>query len=66
MSLIDQLLAHAGLSQTEVAERLGIRVQSLNQYRYLRRKRPSLRWFARLAEACGARITLEFPAKPLK
>ena len=65
MQLIELLLDRAGLSQAEVASRLGIRRQSLNQYRWLRRKRPSIQWFTKLAQACGARIIIEFPSRPL-
>lgn len=63
MNLIEQLLARSGMTDSEIAERLGIRRQSLTQYRYLRRKRPSVAWLARLAEATGARLYLEWPAR---
>ena len=63
MGMIELLLDRAGVPQAEVARRLGIRFQSLNQYRWLRRKRPSIQWFARLANACGARLVIEFPTK---
>lgn len=63
MALIELILDRAGVSQAEVARRLGIRHQSLNQYRWLRRKRPSIQWISRLAQACGARIVIEFPTK---
>lgn len=64
-SLIEQLLNRAGLPEAELARRLGIKRQSLNQYKISRRRRPSVQWLARLAEACGARLLIEFPAKPL-
>ena len=57
--LIDQLILSSGLTQSEIARRLGIRLQSLNQYR--RRKRPGVIWLAKLAEACGGRVVVEFP-----
>ena len=57
--LIDLLIQKSGLSQSEVARRLGIKLQSLNQYR--RRQRPGLIWVAKLAEACGGRVIIEFP-----
>lgn len=63
--LIELLLDGAGLPSSEIARRLGIRVQSLNQYRYLRRKRPSIQWMSRLAQACGGRLILELPERPL-
>lgn len=61
MGLIEMLLERAGVPQAEIARRLGIRHQSLNQYRWLRRKRPSIQWLVKLANACGARIIIEFP-----
>ena len=57
--LIDTLIARSGLSQSEIARRLGIRLQSLHQYR--RRRRPGLIWFAKLASACGAELNVKFP-----
>lgn len=63
--LIETLLDRSGLTQSELARRLGITFQSLNQYKYLRRKRPSVQWFTRLAHACGARVVLEFPSRPI-
>ena len=57
--LIDQLILRSGLSKSEVARRLGIKLQSLNQYH--RRRRPGALWLAKLAEACGGRLLLEFP-----
>ncbi len=65
MSLIEEILDRAGLPQSEICRRLGIKTQSLNQYRTLRRKRPSIQWLCRLADACGARLIIEFPARPL-
>ena len=57
--LIDQLIARSGLSKSEIARRLGIKLQSLNQYS--RRTRPGVIWLARLAEVCGGRVIVEFP-----
>ena len=57
--LIDQLIAKSGLSMSEIARRLGIRLQSLNQYRH--RRKIGLIWLTRLAEACGGRVVVEFP-----
>lgn len=57
--LIDQLILKSGLTQSEIARRLGIKLQSLNQYR--RRKRPGVVWLAKLAEACGGRLYMELP-----
>jgi hypothetical protein len=63
--LIDQLLSRAGLNSAEVCRRLNISESNFSQYRSLRRKRPSLWWFVRLAQACGARVMVEFPVRPL-
>ena len=52
--LMDQLIAKSGLTKSEIARRLGIRLQSLNQYS--RRKKPGVIWLAKLAEVCGARL----------
>ena len=56
--LIDQLILKSGLSQSEIARRLGIKLQSLNQYRY--RRRPGLIWFAKLAAVCGAEVEVRW------
>lgn len=61
MALIEVLLDRAGLTQAEVARRMGVTINTVNQYRWLRKKRPSIRWITRLAEACGARLVVEWP-----
>lgn len=63
--LINMLLKRAGLTNAEAARRMGNSSQALSQYRRMRRTRPSIQWFARLAEICGARFYLEFPSRPL-
>lgn len=63
--LIELLIERSGTPQAELARRMGITIQSLNQYKMGRRQSPSLAWMARLAEVCGARITIEFPSRPL-
>jgi len=63
--LIELLIERSGTPQAELARRMGITLQSLNQYVRGRRQRPSLIWLARLAELCGARIVVEFPSRPL-
>ena len=64
--LIEELLNRSNLTETELAERIGVARQSLHQYRSLRRKRPSIQWLARLVEAAGGRIYVEFPTRQLK
>ena len=65
-ALIDKLLDRANLSEKELAERLGVKPQTVHQYRMSLRKRPSIQWLVKLASACGARITIEFPSNPIK
>ena len=66
LSLVGELLARSGMSDAEIAERLGVKRQSISQYRYGRRTTPSVRWLARLAELTGARLLIEWPARGLK
>lgn len=65
VALIDQLIHRSGLSYSEVARRLGVLPNAINQYRHFRRKRPSLWWMNRLAAVCGARIVVEWPQRPV-
>lgn len=64
-ALIDRLLDRANLDEKSLAQRLGIKQQTLHQYRMSRRKRPSIQWLVKLASACGAKIVVEFPSTPL-
>lgn len=61
--LIRMILERAAIPQTEIAKRMGIVPQSLNQYVLGRRANPSILWLARLAEMCGARIVIEWPGR---
>lgn len=61
--LLDHLLSKAGLTVPEAARRLGIHPNSVRQYLYGQRTRPSLQWFVRFADLCGARLYIEFPPK---
>lgn len=65
-ALIEKLLDRANLSEKELAERLGVRPQTVHQYRMSLRKRPSIQWLVKLASACGAKIVIEFPPKPIQ
>jgi hypothetical protein len=63
--LIREMRIQAMLPTRILANRLGIRQASLNQYFY--RKRGSggtstLKWFLRFAEACGCRVYITFPS----
>ena len=64
--LLDQLLEKAALSSHDVAARLGCTEPNVSQYLRGKRGKPSLLWFLRLAEVCGAKVTLEFPPPPRK
>lgn len=59
-NLIELLIIRSGANNSEVARMMGVKVQSLNQYRSLKRRRPSIQWLCRLAHACGARIVIEW------
>lgn len=63
--LIALLLTRSGLTQAEVARRMALADQSLQQYKSGVRANPSLRWFLRLAHVCGAQVLVEFPAEEL-
>lgn len=64
-TLIREMRVQSMLPTRILANRLGVRQASLNQYFY--RKRGSggtstLKWFLRFAEACGCRIYITFPS----
>lgn len=58
--LLESLLHHAGLTPKEAANRLGMTSNSVRQYLAGRRSRPSLIWFVRFAELCGAQLNITF------
>lgn len=51
----------SGTHQAEVARRMGIRPQSLNQYIQNRRCRPSLEWLLHFLQVNGAYLAIVFP-----
>lgn len=61
--LLEMIIQRGGLSTNEVAKRMGVTQNAVRQYIRGRRNRPSLIWFIRLAELCGARVVIEFPSK---
>lgn len=61
-ALLRTLLNRAGLSNGEAARRLGVNYNSVSQYLNGRRNRPSLLWFLKFVDLCGARLLIEFPA----
>ena len=65
MHLIEELLTRSNLTPAELARRMGIHPQTLNQYRYMRRKHPSIQWLTKLVEICGGRIWIEMPTRSL-
>lgn len=64
--LLELLMQRAGFSLNETASRLGVVPNSVRQYVNGRRLRPSLMWFIRFAETCGAKVTIEFPKGPVR
>lgn len=61
--LLETLLHRAGLTPAAAARALGVRPQAVQQYLGGRRTKPSLLWFVKLAEVCGARVYVEFPKR---
>lgn len=61
--LLERLLTRARLSPRQASRALGLGDNAVQQYVYGRRCRPSLLWFLRLANLCGARVVLEFHPK---
>jgi hypothetical protein len=61
--LLGEIINKGGLTPNEVARRMGVSSNAIRQYLRGRRNRPSLIWFVRLAELCGARVLIEFPGK---
>ena len=59
--LIQLLIDRSGVSQAELARRLGITPQALGQYVKARR-RATFHWLVRLAQVCGARVSVDFPS----
>lgn len=63
--LLETIIHKSGLSIHDVAKRLGVTTNTIRQYLHGRRTRPSVQWLVRLAEACGARLVVEFPGSRL-
>jgi DNA-binding CsgD family transcriptional regulator len=61
--LLSSLISRGGLSIGEVSRRLGVTTNSVRQYLRGRRNKPSLMWFVRFAEICGARVVIEWPER---
>lgn len=65
LSLIELLLTKSGLSQAELARRMGVKPVTVNHYFRLRR-RPSLMWMLRFIEAVGGKLLVELPSRPMQ
>ena len=64
-ALIEAMLERAGLTIKEVATRMGVVPQTVSQYKYFKKRKPSVQWLGKLAVACGGKLFIEFPAKRL-
>lgn len=64
--LLEELLDRSGLTFNDLANRLGITPQSLHQYRSGVRTNPGIKWLAKVANVCGAKLIVEFPNRPIK
>jgi hypothetical protein len=62
-SLLELLLSKGGLSVNEASRRMGVTQNAVRQYIVGRRTKPSLLWFVKFAELCGARVVVEFPGR---
>jgi len=63
--LIREMRVQSMLTTRTLANRLGIRQASLNQYFYRKRGAggtSTLKWFLRFAEACGCQLYITFPS----
>ena len=61
--LLGTLLNRGGISIAEASRRLGVTSNAVRQYMRGRRSKPSLIWFIKFAQACGAKLVIEFPSK---
>lgn len=61
VNLMDSLYRQSGLTQVELASRMGVSKQTINQYLRYRRRNPSILWLIRFANACGGQILIELP-----
>lgn len=59
--LLEVILQKGGQTTRSAAQSLGTSDQSLRQYLKGRRGKPSLYWFIKFCEACGARLMVELP-----
>lgn len=66
LRLLTTLLERSGQSAGDVARRLGLTDNSILQYTKGRRTRPSLQWFLRFAEMCGAKVYIELPQREIR
>lgn len=60
--LLENLLERAGLTPRDAATRLGLKsANGVRQYLAGRRTKPSLIWFIKFCELCGAQVSITFP-----
>lgn len=65
-TIMRALLDHGGLTQVDLAKRLGVHHTTIAQYSQEKRNNPSVRWLAHVAEECGAEIYMSFPIRARK
>ena len=61
VALIREIIDRSGYTVPQVAEKLGIKPESIYQYYYGYRFNPGVNWLARLAAICGAKLQVELP-----
>ena len=62
VALLEAILNRSGHTTTSLAEALGVKRQSVQQY-FHERRRPSIKQFVTFVEACGGRLSIEFPPR---
>lgn len=61
--LIERVMDQCGLTQGELARRLGVTKQAVSQYKYFKRANPSVVTLAKLCLAAGGRLLVELPSR---
>lgn len=64
-AILERVMEHSGTHQAEVARRMGLRPQSLNQYVKGTKANPSVDWLLHFLQVNGAALTIVFPTNHL-
>lgn len=61
--LLETMIRRSGMTTRQVADAMGVLPNSIQQVLSGRRRKPSLLWFLKVAEICGASLTLTIPKR---